>query len=86
MRRGFTLVSTLVTIAIIMVLMVATFYGSGFLQGKTASSRKDGLGKTVMGQAKYAARNAGITKDVHTHMLRHTYATHLLEDGVNIIT
>ncbi|RYG32983.1 hypothetical protein EON81_19340 [bacterium] len=57
MKRGFTLVSTLVTIAIIMVLMVATFYGSGFLQGKTASSRKDGLGKTVMGQAKYAAKD-----------------------------
>ena len=32
------------------------------------------------------ARQAGIIKDVHTHALRHSYATHLLEDGVNIIT
>jgi integrase/recombinase XerD len=32
------------------------------------------------------ARQAGIDKDVHTHTLRHSYATHLLEDGVNIVT
>lgn len=32
------------------------------------------------------AKQAGIIKEVHTHMLRHTYATHLLEDGVNILT
>lgn len=35
---------------------------------------------------KSAARQAGIIKEVNTHMLRHSYATHLLEDGVNIIT
>lgn len=32
------------------------------------------------------AKQAGIIKEVHTHMLRHSYATHLLEDGVNIIS
>jgi integron integrase len=31
-----------------------------------------------------AARRAGIAKRVGTHTLRHTFATHLLEDGVNI--
>ena len=35
---------------------------------------------------KTIAKQAGIIKDVHTHTLRHSYATHLLEDGVNIVT
>lgn len=34
---------------------------------------------------KTASKKAGILKDVHTHTLRHSYATHLLEDGVSII-
>lgn len=34
---------------------------------------------------KTLCRKAGISKDVHTHTLRHSYATHLLEDGVNIL-
>ncbi len=33
-----------------------------------------------------AAKLAGIKKQVNVHCLRHTYATHLLEDGVNIFT
>jgi integrase/recombinase XerD len=31
-------------------------------------------------------KKTSITKDVSLHSLRHSYATHLLEDGVNIIT
>lgn len=34
---------------------------------------------------KSICKKAGIHKDVHTHTLRHSYATHLLEDGANIL-
>jgi len=33
-----------------------------------------------------ALKKTGITKEVNLHSLRHSYATHLLEEGVNIVT
>jgi len=60
------------------------FEGTGNPEGKGFDGRYSQRG--VQWAVKTVAKQAGILKEVHTHMLRHTYATHLLEDGVNIIT
>lgn len=42
--------------------------------------------KGVQWAVQQAAKKAGILKNVNVHSLRHTYATHLLEDGMDILT
>ena len=59
------------------------FEGTGNPEGKDFDGRYSQRG--VQWAVKTVARQAGILKEVHTHMLRHSYATHLLEDGVNIL-
>jgi integrase len=60
------------------------FEGKGNPEGKGFDGRYSQRG--VQWAVKTVARQAAVLKEVHTHMLRHTYATHLLEDGVNILT
>ena len=42
--------------------------------------------KAVFLACRNAAKRAGISKSVHPHSLRHAFATHLLEAGVNLRT
>jgi integrase/recombinase XerD len=52
----------------------------------SADSTRPISAKAVFLACRKAAQRAGISKPVHPHSLRHAFATHLLEAGVNLRT
>jgi len=60
------------------------FTGNGNPEGKGFDGRYSQRG--VQWAVKRMATDAGIKKEVSVHTLRHSYACHLLEDGMNIVT
>jgi site-specific recombinase XerD len=61
-----------------------TYLFPGTVNGSRAD--KPITDKMLWAACREAAQRAGITKPVYPHLLRHSYATHLLEDGADLPT
>jgi integrase len=61
-----------------------TYLFPGTVNGSRAD--KPITAKMLWAACREAAQRAGIAKPIHPHLLRHSYATHLLEDGADLPT
>jgi integrase/recombinase XerD len=53
--------------------------------GQGASTAAQPMSRTTLQRAlRLALKSSGVKKDAHVHTLRHSYATHLLEQGENL--
>ena len=53
--------------------------------GRGAATATDPMSRSTLQRAfRLALQASGVTKDAHVHTLRHSYATHLLEQGENL--
>src|SRR3954470_17423993 len=59
---------------------------SGFFRPKAIMARaNEPMCRTTLQRAfRLALEKSGVKKDAHVHSLRHSYATHLLEQGENL--